>query len=147
MKTGLQQQNLDHNHDHDAAWATEPLPPFTLADARTAVPVRTRDERIAMLGGLLAQRILLLDGAMGTMIQRERLDEVAYRGQRFAAWASDLRGNNDLLAITRPELIGAIHAAYLHAGADILETNTFNSTTIAMADYGMESCSRLSTKR
>ena len=139
MKTGLQQQNLDHNHDHDAAWATEPLPPFTLADARTAVPVRTRDERIAMLGELLAQRILLLDGAMGTMIQRERLDEVAYRGQRFAAWASDLRGNNDLLAITRPELIGAIHAAYLHAGADILETNTFNSTTIAMADYGMES--------
>ena len=139
MKTGLQQQNLDHNHDHDAEWATEPLPPFSLADARTAVPVRTRAERIAMLGELLPQRILLLDGAMGTMIQRERLDEAAYRGQRFADWASDLRGNNDLLAITRPELIGAIHAAYLHAGADILETNTFNSTTIAMADYGMES--------
>ena len=139
MKTGLQQQNLDHNHDHHAEWATEPLPPFSLADARTAVPVRTRAERIAVLGELLPQRILLLDGAMGTMIQRERLDEAAYRGQRFADWASDLRGNNDLLAITRPELIGAIHAAYLHAGADILETNTFNSTTIAMADYGMES--------
>ena len=139
MKTGLQQQNLDHNHDHHAEWATEPLPPFSLADARTAVPVRTRAERIAVLGELLPQRILLLDGAMGTMIQRERLDEAAYRGQRFADWASDLRGTNDLLAITRPELIGAIHAAYLHAGADILETNTFNSTTIAMADYGMES--------
>ena len=139
MKSGSQQQNLDHRHDHDAEWATEPLPAFSLADARAVVPVRTRAARNALLGDLLSQRILLLDGAMGTMIQRERLEEAAYRGARFADWPSDLRGNNDLLAITRPELIGAIHAAYLHAGADILETNTFNSTTIAMADYGMES--------
>ena len=116
----------------------EPLPPFSLKEARSSASVRTRSDRTSMLHALLPQRILLLDGAMGTMIQRERLDEAAYRGERFADWPRDLRGNNDLLAITRPELIGAIHAAYLHAGADILETNTFNSTSIAMADYGME---------
>ena len=138
MKSGLQQQNLDHNPDHDASWATEPLPPFSLADARAAVAVRTRTARIAQLHSLLSTRIMLLDGAMGTMIQRERLSETEYRGSRFADWPSDLRGNNDLLSITRPELIGAIHAAYLHAGTDILETNTFNSTGIAMADYGMQ---------
>ncbi|HYW49347.1 MAG TPA: homocysteine S-methyltransferase family protein, partial [Gemmatimonadaceae bacterium] len=135
MKTGTH----DHHHDHDADWALEPLPPFSLDEARAAAPLRTRDERNALLAPALSRRILLLDGAMGTMIQRERLDEAAYRGARFADWSHDLRGNNDLLALTRPELIGAIHAAYLHAGADILETNTFNSTSIAMADYGMES--------
>ncbi|MES3034549.1 MAG: methionine synthase [Gemmatimonadota bacterium] len=135
MKTGAH----THHHDHEADWATEPLPPFSLTEAKAAGAVRTRAERIALLDVILPQRILLLDGAMGTMIQRERLDEAAYRGARFADWARDLRGNNDLLALTRPELIGAIHAAYLHAGADILETNTFNSTSIAMADYGMES--------
>ncbi len=130
-----------HSHDHDqhADWALEPLPPFSLSDARSVTAERTRGERLELLRTLLPTRILLLDGAMGTMIQRERLDEAAYRGTRFADWHRDLRGNNDLLAITRPELIGAIHAAYLHAGADILETNTFNSTSIAMADYGMES--------
>ncbi len=128
-----------HQHDQHAEWATEPLPPFRLADARSVSPVRTRGARLSVLRDLLLKRILLLDGAMGTMIQRERLDEAAFRGARFADWQRDLRGNNDLLAITRPELIGAIHAAYLHAGADILETNTFNSTSIAMADYGMES--------
>jgi 5-methyltetrahydrofolate--homocysteine methyltransferase len=128
-----------HNHDHDAEWAVEPLPPFSLDEARSVVPVHTREQRDAMLDTALKRRILLLDGAMGTMIQRERLDEAAYRGARFADWHRDLRGNNDLLALTKPELIGAIHAAYLHAGADILETNTFNSTSIAMADYGMES--------
>ncbi|MBC7561341.1 MAG: homocysteine S-methyltransferase family protein, partial [Gemmatimonadaceae bacterium] len=134
MKQGAQ----THHHDLDAEWATEPLPPFSLADARATAPVRTRAEREALLRAQLSQRILLLDGGMGTMIQRERLDEAAYRGPRFADWHRDLRGNNDLLALTRPELIGAIHAAYLHAGSDILETNTFNSTSIAMADYGME---------
>ena len=134
MKTGTH----SHTHDTTAPWATEPLPPFSLADARAAAPVRTRAERLALLPSLLAERILLLDGAMGTMVQRERLTEADYRGARFADWPRDLRGNNDLLAITRPELIGAIHAAYLHAGADILETNTFNSTQISMADYGME---------
>ena len=139
MKFGPQKQNLDHDQEHDADWATEPLPAFSLAEARAAAPVRTRAQRLALLGELLPKRILLLDGAMGTMIQRERLDEAAYRGARFADWPSDLRGNNDLLALTRPELIGAIHAAYLLASADILETNTFNSTAIAMADYGMQS--------
>ncbi|MDF0605509.1 methionine synthase [Neisseriaceae bacterium TC5R-5] len=87
----------------------------------------------------LSQRILLLDGGMGTMIQRHSLDEAAYRGQRFADWRQDVKGNNDLLVLTQPELIANIHQAYLDAGADIIETNTFNATSIAMADYGMES--------
>ena len=92
MKSGPQKQNLDHDQEHDADWATEPLPPFSLADARVAAPVRTRAQRIALLDELLPKRILLLDGAMGTMIQRERLVEAAYRGVRFADWPSDLRG-------------------------------------------------------
>jgi 5-methyltetrahydrofolate--homocysteine methyltransferase len=86
----------------------------------------------------LKQRILILDGGMGTMIQRYQLTEADYRGERFANWPSDLKGNNDLLVLTKPEVIGAIHQAYLEAGADIVETNTFNATSIAMADYGME---------
>ncbi len=89
----------------------------------------------------LAKRILVLDGGMGTMIQSYRLQEEDYRGERFADWESDLKGNNDLLVLTKPEVITAIHYGYLEAGADILETNTFNSTTIAMADYHMESLS------
>jgi 5-methyltetrahydrofolate--homocysteine methyltransferase len=95
--------------------------------------------RTAELHTLLEQRILVLDGAMGTMIQRERLDESQFRGGRFRDWPSDLRGNNDLLALTQPTLIRRIHEQYLAAGADIVETNTFNSTAISMADYGMES--------
>jgi len=87
---------------------------------------------------LLGRRILFLDGAMGTMIQRYRLAEADYRGARFADWATDLKGNNDLLALTRPEVIREIHDAYLDAGADIIETNTFNATRVAMADYRME---------
>ena len=87
----------------------------------------------------LTQRILLLDGAMGTMIQGYALEERDYRGERFADWPIDLRGNNDLLSITRADIITEIHEAYLQAGADIIETNTFNATRIAMADYGMES--------
>lgn len=85
----------------------------------------------------LQQRIFILDGAMGTMIQQQRLDEAAFRGTEFADWSCDLKGNNDLLALTQPELIADIHRQYLLAGADIIETNTFNSTTIAMADYQM----------
>jgi len=96
-------------------------------------------DRTRQLQALLAERILVLDGAMGTMIQRERLDEARYRGERFRDWPHDLRGNNDLLVLTQPELIRAIHAQYLAAGADIIETNTFNSTAVSMADYGMES--------
>lgn len=92
-----------------------------------------------LLGQSLAQRILFLDGAMGTMIQSYRLDESDYRGQRFADWGRDLKGNNDLLSLTQPHIIQAIHTAYLEAGADIIETNTFNANRISMADYGMES--------
>ncbi len=90
---------------------------------------------------LLGERILFLDGAMGTMIQRHKLEEADYRGKRFADWPSDLKGNNDLLAITQPQIIADIHRQYLEAGADILETNTFNATRVAMADYGMEDLS------
>jgi len=87
---------------------------------------------------LLGERILFLDGAMGTMIQRHQLEEADYRGERFADWPSDLKGNNDLLVLTQPHIIRDIHTQYLEAGADILETNTFNATRVAMADYGME---------
>ena len=100
---------------------------------------RPRDERNALLAPELEKRILILDGAMGTEIQKLRLAEADYRGARFADWPRDLRGNNDLLVLTRPGAIRAIHASYLAAGADIIETNTFNSTSVAMADYGMES--------
>ena len=86
---------------------------------------------------LLTERIVLLDGAMGTMIQRYKLDEAAYRGERFREWPRDVKGNNDLLVLTQPEVIREIHAQYVAAGADIIETNTFSSTTIAQADYGM----------
>jgi len=95
--------------------------------------------KTTLLKKQLAQRILFLDGAMGTMIQSYKLDEKDYRGERFAAWDSDLKGNNDLLSLTQPAIIKAIHSAYLDAGADIIETNTFNATRIAMADYRMES--------
>ncbi|TKF03492.1 methionine synthase [Vibrio kanaloae] len=90
---------------------------------------------------LLKQRILLIDGGMGTMIQDYKLEEHDYRGERFAEWHSDLKGNNDLLVLTQPNLIKDIHEKYLEAGADILETNTFNATTIAMSDYDMEGLS------
>ncbi|WP_210446930.1 methionine synthase [Vibrio crassostreae] len=93
------------------------------------------------IDALLKQRILLIDGGMGTMIQDYKLEEQDYRGERFANWHSDLKGNNDLLVLTQPKLIKDIHSEYLEAGADILETNTFNATTIAMADYDMESLS------
>ncbi|MEZ5588017.1 MAG: methionine synthase [Sedimenticolaceae bacterium] len=92
----------------------------------------------AQLQALMAERILVMDGAYGTMIQRYKLDEAAYRGTRFADWPSDLKGNNDLLSLTQPALIREIHEQYLEAGADIIETNTFSATTIAMADYGMQ---------
>lgn len=86
---------------------------------------------------LLRQRILILDGAMGTMIQRYRLDEAAFRGERFSHWTKDLKGHNDLLNVTRPAVIEDIHRQYLEAGADIIETNTFNSQAISLADYDM----------
>ena len=89
----------------------------------------------------LKQRILILDGAMGTMIQRHKLEEDDYRGERFADWPSDLKGNNDLLVLTQPQIIRDIHLDYFNAGADIIETNTFNATQVAMADYDMQSLS------
>jgi 5-methyltetrahydrofolate--homocysteine methyltransferase len=87
----------------------------------------------------LEKRILILDGAMGTMIQRQKLTEADYRGERFADWPSDLKGNNDLLCLTQPHIIQGIHEQYLAVGADIVETNTFNATTVSMEDYGMQS--------
>ncbi|HIE53823.1 MAG TPA: methionine synthase, partial [Chromatiaceae bacterium] len=86
----------------------------------------------------LEERILLLDGAMGTMIQRHGLTEKDYRGERFADWPSEVKGNNDLLCLTQPQIIRAIHEQYLEAGADIVESNSFNATRVSMADYGME---------
>ncbi|MCF9015414.1 methionine synthase, partial [Pseudomonas carnis] len=97
-----------------------------------------RSARLQALHQALKERILILDGGMGTMIQSYKLEEQDYRGKRFADWPSDVKGNNDLLVLTRPDVIGGIEKAYLDAGADILETNTFNATRISMADYGME---------
>jgi len=95
--------------------------------------------KIKLLKQQLSQRILFLDGAMGTMIQSYNLEEKDYRGERFAEWECDLKGNNDLLSLTQPDIIKAIHKAYFDVGVDIVETNTFNATSIAMADYKMES--------
>ncbi|VDR30462.1 Methionine synthase [Raoultella terrigena] len=97
--------------------------------------------KVEQLHQQLKKRILVLDGGMGTMIQGYRLSEEEFRGARFADWPCDLKGNNDLLVLSKPDVIRAIHDAYFEAGADIIETNTFNSTTIAMADYQMESLS------
>ncbi len=108
----------------------------------TRVPVPTftpfpRPDATAELTRALQTRILVLDGAMGTLIQRHQLSEIDYRGTRFARWGQDLRGNNDLLTITQPAIIAGIHRAYLDAGSDIVETNTFNASRISLADYGM----------
>ncbi|MGY1702242.1 methionine synthase [Geodermatophilus sp. SYSU D00766] len=101
-----------------------------------------RPDATAELTALLEQRILVLDGAMGTAIQRERPSEARYRGERFADWPTDLQGNNDLLVLTQPEFVAGIHREYLEAGADVVETNTFNATAISLADYGMGSLAR-----
>ena len=98
-------------------------------------------DRSALIKAQLEKYILLIDGGMGTMIQDHKFEEADFRGERFKDWKSDLKGNNDLLVLTQPEVIANIHREYLDAGADILETNTFNATTIAMADYAMESIS------
>src|SRR4051812_26440876 len=117
------------------------MPQWTLPARRprTAMPDTPllRPDATAGLTALLRQRILVLDGAMGTAIQQERPAESTYRGERFADWPTDLRGNNDLLSITAPEIIEGIHRRYLEAGADVLETNTFNANRISLADYGM----------
>ena len=97
-----------------------------------------RPDATEQITAALKERLLVFDGAMGTMIQRHKLEESHYRGERFADWPSDLRGNNDLLSLTQPELVRSIHREYLEAGADLVETNTFNAQVISMADYGME---------
>ena len=94
------------------------------------------------LESLLQRRIVYLDGAMGTTIQGYKLEESDYRGERFANWESDLKGANDLLSLTQPDLIREIHLKFLNAGSDIIETNTFNANRISLADYGMESMVR-----
>ncbi|HYN29169.1 MAG TPA: methionine synthase [Dermatophilaceae bacterium] len=96
-----------------------------------------RPDATAELTAALGERVLVLDGAMGTLIQREELSEADYRGERFADWPSDVRGNNDLLVLTQPDLVRRLHTAYLEAGADLVETNTFNAQRISLADYGM----------
>jgi len=98
----------------------------------------TRKPSYAALEAAADKRILVIDGAMGTMIQRHKLDEAGYRGERFKDWPRDVKGNNDLLVLTQPQIIAGIHEAYLEAGADILETNTFNAQAISLADYGMQ---------
>ncbi|MBH0200664.1 MAG: methionine synthase, partial [Nitrospira sp.] len=105
-------------------------------NGRSASVVYTNTTEI---GALLQERILILDGAMGTMIQQRKLDEAAFRGERFKDWKKDLKGHNDLLNITQPAIIEDIHRQYLEAGADIVETNTFNSQSISLADYQMAS--------
>ena len=100
--------------------------------------MNTRQTRIAALNPAAAQRILIIDGAMGTMIQRHKLGEADYRGRRFSGHHKDVKGNNDLLVLTQPRIISEIHDQYLAAGADIIETNTFNAQRISLADYGME---------
>ena len=97
-----------------------------------------RPDATDALTAILSERIMVLDGAMGTAIQRDRPDEAGYRGERFADWPSDLVGNNDLLTLTQPDIIRTIHREYLAAGADIIETNTFNANAISLADYGLE---------
>ncbi|MBM3433611.1 MAG: 5-methyltetrahydrofolate--homocysteine methyltransferase [Bacteroidetes bacterium] len=94
------------------------------------------------LQSIARERILILDGAMGSMLQEYRLDEAGYRGARFAGWEHPLKGNNDLLNLTQPQIVEEIHAKYFAAGADIVETNTFNAQTVSMADYGMETLVR-----
>ncbi|MEI7444493.1 MAG: methionine synthase [Burkholderiales bacterium] len=108
----------------------------------SASPASARPDVETRLRELLARRILVLDGAMGTMIQRYRLGEADYRGARFADFAHDVKGNNELLSLTKPEVIAEIHAGYLAAGADLIETNTFGATAIAQADYRMAELAR-----
>ena len=129
-----------HVHPHNE------LPPFDLNAHLRSNPLSKNDvlaqlQRASVITQLLPQRILILDGGMGTMIQSYHLSEHDYRGARFADYHRDIKGNNDLLCITRPQVIKEIQSAYLDAGADILETNSFNATRISMADYGMQTLS------
>src|SRR5690606_20353518 len=101
-----------------------------------------RPDATEQLRELLGQRIMVIDGAMGTMIQRHSPSEADYRGARFAEWPQDIKGNSDVLVLSQPDMIRGIHEEYLAAGADIVETNTFSATTIAQADFGMQELAR-----
>ena len=115
-----------------------PITPATPPDAAPAGHSRTRDQRLRLLRPLLQQRILVLDGATGTLIQRYGLSEAEFRGERFRNHPRDLRGDSDVLCLTRPDVVRAVHDAYLEAGADIITTDTFTATRIAQADYGLQ---------
>ncbi len=119
----------------------DPLEPRPSAAASARTPW-DRARRLARLRTILDERILVLDGAMGTMLQRHGLDEAAFRGERFRDHPRDLQGDNDLLCLTRPDIVAGVHRAYLEAGADIVETNTFTSTRISQADYGLAALAR-----
>src|SRR5690242_2053926 len=106
--------------------------------SNTHHPLSSPSEAETLLRDCLNERILVIDGAMGTMIQRYKLTESDYRGERFKDWPSDVKGNNDLLCLTQPHIIKEIHKQYLEAGADIIETNTFNAQRVSLADYHME---------
>src|SRR5437868_13173075 len=116
-----------------------PSPSHAMSAAPSTVsrPAARPYTRAAALPQLLRERILILDGAMGTMIQRYKLSEADYRGERFAGHHVDVKGNNELLVLTRPQVIGEIHEQYLAAGADLIETNTFGATRVAQEDYKM----------
>ena len=125
--------------NHEALIAAPLLEPTVRA---ASVPQRHVYTRAQALPALLHQLIVLLDGAMGTMIQQRRLSEAQFRGHRFADHSGTLKGNNELLNLTQPEIVREIHEAYLAAGSDIVETNTFGATAIAQADYGLEHLAR-----
>src|SRR4051812_16792740 len=120
------------------SFGTLPVPP---RGATLSQSPQQRPDATESLTATLGRRIMILDGAMGTAIQRDRPDEAGYRGERFADWPSDVQGNNDLLTLTAPDIIAGIHREYLEAGADIIETNTFNANAISLSDYGMEELS------
>src|SRR5690554_3442800 len=105
-------------------------------------PANAAKARIATLKQSLEQHLVILDGGMGTLIQSQKLDEADFRGERFVDWPSDVKGNNDLLILSQPDLIRRLHGEYFAAGADIVETNTFNSTRLSQADYGMQELAR-----
>jgi 5-methyltetrahydrofolate--homocysteine methyltransferase len=135
-------------HDHSQCGHPRALDPSHSTSANVHAPAvpfavepldeTQRQERIQKLRKLLDERIVLLDGAMGTMVQQHKLDEAGYRGERFKNYGRDLKGNTDVLSLTQPEIIAGIHRAYFEAGADIVETNTFTSNAPSQADYGME---------
>src|SRR4030095_572392 len=130
-KVGPQRQSPGGNLRYASYLADEPK-----AKKKKGKPMTESEKQLRKI---LAERVAILDGAMGTMIQSYKVDEQAFRGAQFADHSHDLKGCNDVLCITKPDLVADIHVQYLEAGADIIETNTFNSTSVSMADYHLES--------